>query len=192
MLNFYYPTKEKIIHFVLDHFISPFGSMTNGVVFVLVIVGLSSCLKQENFPNRPDLEFIGIIAAVQPADSLGVIRFNFTDGDGDLGLNPGDTFNEFAPGQPYNFNLFARYFDKQNGEYVEWVPPDSVSAGFNARFIKLSSEGGSGALEGEMDYGFAGRAGAPFDTIRYEIYIVDRALQHSDTIVTPDIILSSF
>ncbi len=84
--------------------------MRKGALFVLVVVGLSSCLKQEDFPNRPDLEFIGIIAAVQPANSLGVIRFSFTDGDGDLGLNPGDTFNEFAPGQPYNFNLFVAVF----------------------------------------------------------------------------------
>jgi hypothetical protein len=128
-------------------------------------------------------------AAVQPADSLGVIRFSFTDGDGDLGLNQNDTFNEFAPGQPYYYNLFVRYFDKRNGQYVEWIPPAPL---FNARFVRLSSEGGSGALQGEIDYGFAGRSGAPYDTIRYEIYIVDRALQHSDTIVTPDIILSSF
>lgn len=163
--------------------------MRKGLLFVLIVAGLSSCLKKQDFPNRPDLEFIGIIAAVQPADSLGAIRFSFTDGDGDLGLDKGDTLNEFAPGQPFYYNLFVRYFDKRNGEYVEWVPPTPL---FNARFKRLSSEGGSGALEGEMDYGFAGRPGAPFDTIRYEIYIVDRALQHSDTIVTPDIILSSF
>lgn len=156
---------------------------------MLIVVGLASCLKREEFPNRPDLEFIGIIAAVQPADSLGVIRFSFTDGDGDLGLDAGDTLNEFASGEPYHFNLIARYFDKRDGEYVEWIPPTPL---LNARFKRLSSEGGSGALEGEMDYGFAARPGAPFDTIRYEIYIVDRSLQHSDTIVTPDIILSNF
>ena len=163
--------------------------MSQGILFILVVVGLSSCLKREDFPNRPDLEFIGIIAAVQPADSLGAIRFSFTDGDGDLGLNPGDTMNEFAPDQPYFYNLFIRYFDKQNGQYVEYIPPSPF---FNARFKRLSSEAGSGALEGQMDYGFASRPGSPFDTIRYEIYIVDRSLQHSDTIVTPDIILSSF
>ena len=163
--------------------------MRKGLLFVLVVAGLSSCLKKREFPNRPALEFISIIAAVQPADSLGAIRFSFTDGDGDLGLNKGDTLNEFAPGQPYYYNLFVRYFEKKNGQFVEWVPPSPF---FNARFKRLSSEGGSGALEGEMDYGFAARPGAPFDTIRYEIYIVDRALQHSDTIVTPDIILSNF
>lgn len=156
---------------------------------MLVVVGLSSCLKQQNFPNRPNLEFIGILAATQPADSLGAIRFSFTDGDGDLGLDVGDTLNEFGPNQPYYYNLFVRYFDKRNGVFVEYIPPEPL---FNARFKRLSSEGGSGALEGEMDYGFAGRPGSPFDTIRYEIYIVDRSLQHSDTIVTPDIILSSF
>lgn len=163
--------------------------MKKATLFILLIATLSSCLKKQDFPNRPALTFVAVLAATQPADSLGVIRFTFTDGDGDLGLNPGDTLNEFAPGQPYYYNLFARYFEKRNGQYVEWMPPEPL---FHARFKRLASEGGSGALEGEMDYGFAGRDGSPYDTIRYEIYIVDRALQHSDTIVTPDIILSQF
>lgn len=163
--------------------------MRNGILIVLVMAGLSSCLKKQDFPNRPDIEFIGITRAVQPADSLGAIRFSFTDGDGDLGLNDGDTLNEFAEGQPYYYNLIVRYFDKRDGEFVEFVPSEPF---FNARFKRLSAEGGDGALQGEMAYGFAGRPGSPYDTIRYEIFIVDRSLQHSDTIVTPDIVLSSF
>ncbi len=162
--------------------------MRKGLFLVLIFAGLTGCLKKQDFPNRPDLTYVGIIPAVQPADSLGVIRLEFTDGDGDLGLDDSDSDSPFAEGDPYYFNLFARYFDKRDGAWVEFVPPEPL---FNARFKRLSSAG-SDAIEGLIDYGFAARPGAPFDTIRYEIYIVDRSLQHSDTIVTPEIVLSTF
>ncbi len=157
-------------------------------MFVFVVVALSSCLKRVDYPNRPHIEFLGFypnLAAAGPGDSLGAVKFSFTDGDGDLGLNEGDTMGEFAQGQPYNYNLFINYFEKQNGVFVEVVPPFP----FHVRFKRLTSEGGNGELEGEMEVGVTARPGTPYDTIRYEMYIVDRALQHSDTIVTSDIIL---
>ncbi|MCF8464953.1 MAG: hypothetical protein K9G41_08935 [Flavobacteriales bacterium] len=162
--------------------------MRKGLMFMLIAVALSSCLKRVDYPNRPHIEFLGFypnLAAVGPSDSLGAVKFSFTDGDGDLGLNEGDTIGEFAQGQPYNYNLFINYFEKQNGVFVEVVPPFP----FHVRFKRLTSEGGNGELEGEMEVGVTARPGTPYDTIRYEMYIVDRALQHSDTIVTSDIIL---
>ncbi len=162
--------------------------MRKGLLFVLVVVALSSCLKRVDYPSRPNIDFIGFYpnpAAAGAGDSLGAVRFSFTDGDGDLGLNEGDTMGEFAQGQPYNYNLFINYFEKQNGVFVEVVPPFP----FHVRFKRLTSEGGDGELEGEMAVGVTARPGTPYDTVRYEMYIVDRALQHSDTIVTSDIIL---
>ena len=162
--------------------------MRKGILFGLIVISLSACLKQVDYPNRPDLEYIGFFAnpnATNPADSLGFVKFGFTDGDGDLGLNQADTLDQFAQGQPYYYNLFIRYFEKQNGEYVEVVPP----LPFHVRFNRLTAVGGNGALEGQMDVGVVARPGTIYDTIRYEMYIVDRALQHSDTIVTPDIVM---
>jgi len=155
---------------------------------VLLVVSLASCLKRENFPNRPQIEFLGFYpnpAAMGAGDSLGAVKFSFTDGDGDLGLNEGDTLGENAPSQPYFYNLFITYFEKQNGNFVEVVPPFP----FHVRFKRLTSEGGGSELEGEMEVGVTARPGTPYDTVRYEMYIVDRALQHSDTIVTSDIII---
>jgi hypothetical protein len=163
--------------------------MRKGFPLLLIIVLLSSCLKQEDFPNRPDVEFIGFFPssiATNSADSLGFVRFSFTDGDGDLGLGDGDTLGVFAQGQPYYYNLFIHYFEKQNGEYIEVVPP----LPFHVRFKRLVAVGGNGSLQGQMDVGVFGRPGTPYDTIRYEMYIVDRALQHSDTLVTNDIVLN--
>ena len=164
--------------------------MKKGFLLLFVIVGLSSCLKRVDFPNRPDVEFIGLYFnpnASNVLDSLGMVSFRFTDGDGNLGLNDEDSEGQFALGQPYYYNLFVRYFEKRNGVYEEFVtdPP------FHSRFERLSSAGVDNALEGRMDVRIDARPGSPYDTVRYEIYIVDRDLQHSDTIVTPDIVLSS-
>jgi hypothetical protein len=159
-------------------------------VFGLSIVAmvLAGCLKKEQFPDVPKLEYIGTVLNQTPlseADSIGFVRFRFTDGDGDLGLSPGDTLGQFAQGETYYHNLFVHYFEKQNGQYVEFVPVFP----FHSRFKDLTPKGGDKSLQGQMDVGVFARPGSPFDTVRYEIYIVDRALNHSDTIVTEDIIL---
>lgn len=158
------------------------------VLLVLALSVWSGCLEREEFPNEPRLEYIGFVAYPSPvsqADSIGFVRFRFTDGDGDLGLNPGDTLGDFAPGQTYYHNLFVRYFEKQNGEYVEFIPVFP----FHSRFRSLTPTGGDKSLQGIMDVGVFARPGVQVDTVRYEIFIVDRALNHSDTIVTEDILL---
>lgn len=163
--------------------------MRKGLLFVLV-VGLTSCLKRQDYPNRPDIELIAFYpnsSAQSAGDSLGFVKFSFTDGDGDLGLGDSDTLNEFALGQPFYYNLFIYYFEKQNGVYVRIDPPETP---FHVRFKRLTADGGNGALEGTMDVGVSGYPGTPWDTIRYEMFIVDRALNISDTLVTDDIVLS--
>ncbi len=158
------------------------------LLITTVMLVMAGCLKKEDFPDIPHITYEQTVLNQTPlseADSLGYVRFRFTDGDGDLGLNAGDTLGEFAPGQPYFYNLFVRYFEKQNGQYVEFLPVFP----FHSRFVSLTPEGGDKSLQGIMEAGVFARPGSPFDTVRYEIYIVDRALNHSDTIVTEDIIL---
>lgn len=153
-----------------------------------MVVLFSSCLKKQEFPNRPAIELIGVYsnpAALSANDSLGFVKFSFTDGDGDLGLSASDTLGEFGQGQPYYYNLFIHYYEKRNGVYEEYVTPLPL----HVRFKRLEAVGGSGALEGEMSVRYFTLPGSAYDTVRYEMYIVDRAKQHSDTIVTPDIIL---
>lgn len=160
------------------------------VLSLFILIGLfSSCLKREEFPNRPDVEYVGFFPnpnATSKADSVGFVRFNFTDGDGDLGLNKGDTLGEFASDLPYHYNLFIRYFERQNGDFVEVVPPGNI----NVRFKRLSSEGGNGSIQGFMDVRTFVSSASPYDTVRYEMYIVDRALNHSDTLVTEPLVFS--
>jgi hypothetical protein len=162
--------------------------MRKGLLFVLVVVALSSCLKLESYPDRPDVTYIDhaiVPYATNLSDSLGYVRFEFTDGDGDLGLNQGDTFGDFAPDQQYYYNLFIRYFQKQNGSFEEIIPPGSP----NVRFKNLTPSGADKTLQGEMAVGVYNSGVQANDTIRFEMYIVDRALNHSDTLVTPEIVI---
>lgn len=155
------------------------------LLFFLVLGG---CLKREDYPSRPDLEFIGYYpntSFTTPLDSIGFIKVRFTDGDGDLGLRESDVDGVFASGEPYHFNLFIHYFEKRDGEYVEVELPGTQ----NVRFGNLTPEGRDKTLEGEMDIGLVASAATTVDTVRFEVFIVDRALNHSDTVVTPDILL---
>lgn len=165
--------------------------MRKGLVYGLLVVMLSSCLKQVDYPNRPDIEYLGFFPnpnATSKVDSLGYVKFSFTDGDGDLGVDDADTVNyPFRKYDPYHFNLFIRYFERQNGVFVLVEPPDTTLR-FNARFRRLTSDGGNGSIQGEMNVGVVGNI-SPYDTIRYEMYIVDRALNHSDTIATEPLVI---
>lgn len=165
--------------------------MKKGILLLIVVFGLSSCLKDVDYPNRPQIEFIEMTlnyGTLSITDSLGIVSFSFTDGDGNLGLDDAtDSDGVFAEGEPYHFNLFIRYFEKRNGVFEEFVienPP------LHARFERLTSAGVGNSIEGRMDAWFGARPGSPYDTVRYEVYIVDRDLQHSDTIVTPEVVLS--
>lgn len=151
------------------------------------VLAWAGCLKREDFPDQPRIEYEYTVVSPTPSspDSIGFVRFRFTDGDGDLGLRPGDTLGVFAVDGPYYYNLFVHLFKKENGQFVEQelvFPPHS-------RFRDLVPGGAGRPVQGSMDVGVPVMPGASFDTVRYEIYIVDRALNHSNTITTEDIVL---
>lgn len=164
--------------------------MRNGLLFGMMMLGLTSCFKRVEYPNRPDVEYIShelynIPDSIVTLEPIGAVTIGFTDGDGDLGLDENELSGPFALGEPYYYNLFVRYFEKENGVFQEVFGLDSSV--YHVRFENLTPQGKDKTLEGEMEVGifdtFTGR-----DTVRYEFFIVDRALQHSDTVSTPEIV----
>ena len=110
---------------------------------------------------------------------------HFQDGDGDIGLNESDTLAAFNKDSIYHYNFFINYFEKQNGEYVEVELPISN----NARIPRLS-DAVPESIEGDISIDlYINNIKSKYDTIRFECYIVDRELHHSNTITTPDIVV---
>ena len=110
----------------------------------------------------------------------GILQFSFTDGDGDIGLTQADTL------PPYDFNLYITYFEKQNGVYKKVDLPSTL----NARIPVLTPSGNIKSIKGDIqDTLYVNNPASTFDTIKFEVYIVDRALHQSNVIETPDIVV---
>ena len=58
-----------------------------------MVLLLPACLRTEEFPPEPRITFKAFNLV---GDSASIV-ITFTDGDGDVGLNPGDTFPPYAP-----------------------------------------------------------------------------------------------
>lgn len=166
------------------------------ILSLLVILVSISCKKYEEYPPEPVLEFSDFLILRDTAgiDQRGILKMTYTDGDGNIGLNDSDTV------APYDYNLFIKYFELQRGVFKEifLVTPNYINdstviydtATFNGRIPILTPAGKNKAIRGEIeDTLFINNPLSPYDTIKFEIYIVDRDLNKSNTISTPPIIV---
>jgi len=165
--------------------------------FILLIMFFYGCKKQEVVSHIPTLTFVGFdhIKNSSNKDSSGVLRLAFTDGDGDMGLSPSDTFPPFNYGSKFYFNFFINYFEKQNGEWIKIVLPPIEPGGDtltnNSRIPYLTPVGQNKVLQGDLNFElFTNNPFSPYDTIKYEVTILDRALNRSNMVSTQEIILA--
>lgn len=158
--------------------------------FILLIIAgvVYSCKKTEEYPVIPAIKYENFIKLYN--SDRGVFKISFTDGDGDIGLTQNDTL------PPYEYNLFITYYEIQYGDTVEVILTkynhetgqyDTLT--FNGRIPMLTPEGSNKSIKGEIeDTLFIYNYSSDFDTIMFDAYIVDRALNKSNIIQTPLII----
>ena len=111
-----------------------------------------------------------------------------SDGDGDIGLS--DAYNQppFDTGSTYYHNLFLDYDTLENGAWrrVDFQLP------LYYRIPVITPTGQNKTLEGEITYRFTDWPtipNTPWDTVRYTVKLVDRALHESNIVRTVEIIL---
>jgi hypothetical protein len=165
----------------------------------LAILAVISCKRLEEYPPEPVITFRDFETIYNETDSIydrGVLTFEFTDGDGDLGLAPGDTFPPFNPGSKYYYNLIIDYYEVRNG--VETPVPltfynaetetyDTIY--LSARIPLLTPKGINKAISGEIyDTLFIYNYYSDFDTLFLKFQLVDRALHESNVEKTPYIV----
>lgn len=155
------------------------------LLFIALIAAilLPSCLKSDEFPIEPRVTFKDFI---QYNDSARIV-FDFTDGDGDIGLNARDTFPPYDV-EPYYYNLFLDYHKLNNGtwEEVDLLLP------LYYRVPVITPSGQNKVLEGEIDvllFPYPTLPNTTGDTIKYTIKLVDQALHESNVAETGNIIV---
>ena len=146
-----------------------------------------ACRKDDPTPVPPVIEFVD--ARLSADRSFSIVRFDFVDDDGDLGLGQNENMGEQA------FNLFVDYFEKENGVWVLRSPIitfnntdnqfDTTTLNLRIPFIENET---NTKLEGETSVDLLYNFNA--DTFRYEIYIKDRALHESNRITTSELFLN--
>ena len=170
--------------------------MQLGVKIAIILfsfVLLFGCKKKDPTPVAPTITFSE--AFLSATNDYSIVRFEFYDGDGDLGLTQDENTGE------YEYNLFVDYYEKINGVWVLKSPLvrydndeqkyDTTYLDTRIPFIENESKD---ALEGEMEVDLImhpllyNNNGSP-DTIKYELVLKDRALHYSNKISTTELIV---
>ena len=171
---------------------------------LLLALAVCSCQKPVEYPIEPKITYEGFTYLIN-ADSTfsgeGIIAFSYTDGDGDLGLDDGDTLPPFGFHDTHYYNMVIDYLKCVNGEFVKTPllsphvptsPADTLvlydTVTFNARFKRLRDSEEPKAISGTMEYKLTVQNPfSPNDTVKFEIRILDRALHESNVIQTEPI-----
>lgn len=168
---------------------------TTILVILFAIVISLGCKKENTTPQPPVITFVEAGFSANSSGSL--VKFEFFDEDGDLGLHQEENQGE------QQYNIFVDYYEKVNGVWILKSPilapstdqPDSNIIAYDTTFTHLrfpfleNNDGSSLTGEAEIEL-FYNNYVLPFaDTIKYEIYITDRAFQKSNMIVTDEMVV---
>jgi len=171
------------------------------ILFSLGLLLFAKCSKFEDYPVEPKIEYTNFILLLNQQSGIieqGVLSISYTDGDGDIGLDPGDTLAPFNYGSEYYYNMIIDYYEKQNGKW-ELVPlvyqnPETGkndTLTFSVRIPSLTPTSGNQAIKGIIqDTMYIYNPLSEFDTIKFSVSLIDRALHKSNTVETPPIIRS--
>ena len=119
----------------------------------------------------------------------GQLRFDFEDGDGDIGFEifESDTLN--LP-DSLLYNLFLTLHEKVNGQYVE-VDTSELETPPYYRIPPLDREGQNKTLKGEIMINIQYLL-IEYDTLKYTFYIMDREFHRSNVDTTSEIIFTDW
>lgn len=152
-------------------------------VFLAVPMLLVGCLPEPSFPDEPSLSFVSFDLR---EDGSRALILAFTDGDGDVGLDQGDTLPPFCPSCAFHQNLKCEYDELRDGVWT-WVElnPEAGQIPFYYRVPRIAPTGQNPALNGTISVAMnSWFLQSSFDSLRFRITLYDRSLTASNEVVT--------
>ena len=154
------------------------------VLFIVLLMLFFACKKRESFSDIPYLEFRHYelkdsVDALGNITKLCELHIYFTDGDGDIGLFNDDTI------APYDYNLFVNYFEMHNDSLQQI----NVNPPYHIRMPNLTPTGQNKSLKVDVKYD-VNVTYRNSDSIKFELKLFDRALNESDWVSSPLIIIN--
>ena len=158
-----------------------FKRIAKYTIIALPILGFG-CINAPKYPIEPVIEFSGMTRNTMKqgdinTDSLTVF-FTFTDGDGDLGSD--DTMSIF---------LIDTRDNNENIKYqIPFLPEAGASKGISGE-VSFTLFSTCCIFADPFIPPCTANANEPLDTVKYELYIVDRAGHKSNIIELDPVIL---
>ncbi len=159
-----------------------------GLLFI-IILGISSCAKKENYPIIPAITFQSFVVN---SDGSATVTLNFTDGDGDIGYQTSD--NNAPP------DFFLELLQDSGAGYYEPVifpslnnPVIGDTAGLVYTIPYITPTGKDKELSGQIQVQLTGGLGTGWylsdhKYYEYRIWITDRAGHISNRIITTPVL----
>lgn len=170
-----------------------------------------SCIGEPEYSFIPEIGFNSIrILTTQKPSGLGTtkkdsvtITFDFKDGDGDLGFSEEDFKNLVKKTGDSVLTIDVNIFVSKNGKFVKSNPKEKIGGNFKGGNLKdndvrFKKGANPGPIEGSIDFStnfeYKLFQGIPLltgknDTVKFNVQIMDRALNKSNIIETTPIII---
>jgi hypothetical protein len=153
--------------------------------FILVLVTATGCEPVDKVSDIPEIKFKSLSSIYEIVDTLGGfdikaadLLFSFADGDANFGA---------ITGSRDTVNLVLEPYKKVNHEYFP-VSVDTFGRKYAImRVEELDRVGQNKTVKGDIKVQIQYFTVPPFDTIRYDFYILDRAGNKSNVESTSDI-----
>lgn len=165
------------------------------ISFILTAV-LFACRPDKNkFSEVPFLQIKGAYVYNNGFDKDSFIELvmHYRDGDGDIGLDPGDTVPPFHYGGSAFYNLKIWMLQKVNGKWIKPInplsnPPDTLN--FHERIPRITPTGRAKWIEGDLSVKIPAEPfGLKPDTIKLQVLLMDRKLQNSGLLESEELVL---
>ena len=158
--------------------------MKHALILFAISLVFAGCLERETFPVEPRLTS----GRLDITGSSATMVLGFTDGDGNFGLEQGDTSGAFEP-CIRRWNLYAEYWEKRNGQW-DSIPIDPCDGPFPDADVAFyyvvpwaKPTGQDQTQEGEIRIDMpVWSLPSEFDTVKFKVKIVDRDMNESNVV----------
>ena len=158
-------------------------------MFISISLVLFSCVEIEPVSPIPEITFKSLTQGIDTSMNqvVGILKFDFIDGDADIGIYPGELVTDSPGWDKRYYNVFLVPYRKSDTIYYPIeidstrMPPPYYTIMYNE---KLDRVGQNKTIKGTINILIVDLP--LYDTIKYDFYIRDRAGNYSNTETTTD------
>lgn len=160
-------------------------------ILIFLLIFTFSCKKPQQYPTIPQISYKSyeIRDTIDLLDNVvkrGKLKFYVIDGDGDIGLSEADSIAPYNLGSLYYHNLFLTMYEKIDGKFEKV----DLTVPLNYRIPYVVPQGQNKTLKADIIVDIDFPQVINYDTIKYDFFIFDRALNQSNIISSPEIIIN--